>query len=251
MIHATLRSALLAAMSALLAACTTPTPKPVLRLPLADHAPALDVTARARPIYPGLDVVYALGGTTVLYATLSNTGNIVELDIERSSGHRELDDAALAAVRQWHFVPGSRNGHRIGGVVRVPIHFDPTPVAKLAFRNALWPAAYAHPDYVSDPTPIAFPTVDDAQHEVAARAHQPITGIPQIRQFQIHDTEGKLIQWWIFTDLGTPNAMATRLIFRGTPNDSVITVSSLCTHPGVCTVRKAITLHGPIFARSP
>lgn len=249
-IHPSRIFALVATMS--LAACLGAPPKPpVAPPPPGDYEISLDLASRVQPTYPGFDVIYALGGTVVLDAVITNTGSLFDLRVERSSGHRELDRAALDAVRRWRFEPGNQSGHHVGGVARIPLHFDPLPSAAMDTGNALWPAAYAHPRYVADRQPIPFKTVDAALQGVAAEAHRATTGIPEIKQFQIHDAQGKLVQWWIFTDLGTPDAMATRLVFRGTPGDPVVAVSSLCTHPGVCTALETETLRGPAYARSP
>jgi len=234
--------------TALLAGCAAPPPKPMPPPPPGDRAPSLDLTSRVQPIYPGFDVIYAIGGTTVLDTVISDTGDIVDIRIERSSGHLELDHSAIEAVRQWRFAPGNKQGHRVGGVVRIPIHFNPT---SLKSGNMLWPADYAHPHYIADETPIQFETVDATLDAVASEAHSPITGTPKIKQLQIRDAQGGIIQWWIFTDLDTPDAMATRLVFRGTLDHPVVAVSSLCARAEVCSARKMLTLHGPDLASSP
>ena len=40
-----------------------------------------------------------------------------------SSGHDALDDAAVAAVTDWRFVPAKRGAESIDGWVRVPVVF--------------------------------------------------------------------------------------------------------------------------------
>lgn len=248
--HAVSRPLAVAMAATLFAACAAPSPRPVPPRPPGDRAPALDLSSRVQPIYPGFDVVYALGGTTVLDAIIADTGAILAVRVERSSGHREIDDAALAAVRQWRFAPGNKDGHRVGGVVRIPLDFSPQPFSALTF-NPLWPSGWAHPDYVVDQAPIRFGSVDAALNAVAAEAHRSTTGIPEIKQFQIRDAKGTITAWWIFTDLDTPDAMATRLVFGGTTGDPVVEVASLCTRAVVCETRQAETLQGPSFARSP
>lgn len=78
----------------------------------------------------------------------------------------------------------------------------------------------------------------------------PVTAYP-IGQLLVHDAHSRLVQWWIFTDLHTPEAMATRLVFGGTPNDPVVAVASPCDRAAVCAARKTETLQGPSIARSP
>jgi protein TonB len=47
------------------------------------------------------------------------------LDVEVSgpSGHPSLDAAALAAVRQWRFIPATQAGRSLPAVAEVPIRF--------------------------------------------------------------------------------------------------------------------------------
>lgn len=246
----TQRLAILAITAMLLAACAAPPPKPVPPPPpdAYTHAPLVDTHSQTLPAYPGFDVIYGIEGKAVIDVLLNDAGGIADLRVERSTGRRELDRAAIAAVRQWKFRPGIRHGRPVGGWVRVPLNFDLQALA--GARNPLWPKAYAHPRYVADPTPIAYASVDAAFEQVPADAHRSLQDAHPIGQLQVHDAQGQLVQWWIFTDLDTPNAMATRLTFRGTPTDPVIAVSSLCTRPDVCAARQAITLQGPVFARS-
>ena len=44
--------------------------------------------------------------------------------MEKSSGYRELDRAAIAAVKTWTFNPGVRNGVRYEGYALVPFDFN-------------------------------------------------------------------------------------------------------------------------------
>ncbi len=215
-----------------------------------DVMPSVNVSSRVSPKFPGYDAIYSLGGRVVLDVTIASNGSIVDVHIEKSSGHRELDESALDAVRQWQFTPGSRQGTPVGGVVRVPVNFNPLPSGYVP-HNRLWPEAYAHPRYIPDPSPIAYASVDAAFEQVPADVHRPLQDAYPIEQLLVHDAHGRLVQWWIFTDLHTPDAMATRLVFGGTPSDPVVAVTSLYTRAAVCAARKAETLRGPSFARSP
>jgi TonB family protein len=218
--------------------------------PPMDVTPRLDLSSRVQPVFPGFDAIYALGGRVILDVTVSNSGSVGDVRVEASTGHLELDKSAIDAVRQWHFLPGDVGGKPSGGVVRVPITFNPEPFGFVP-HNRLWPSAYARPRYVADPTPIAYSSVDAAFDQVPADAHRSLRDAHAIEQLLVHDAHGRLVQWWIFTDLHTPDAMATRMVFGGTPGHPVIEVASLCNHAAVCAERKAETLRGPSFARSP
>lgn len=234
------------------ASSTAPTgiPLPPAPPPPMDVTPRVDLSSRIQPVFPGFDVIYALGGRIILDVTVSDTGSVDDVRVEVSSGHLELDKSAMDAVRKWHFLPGDVGGKPSGGVVRVPITFNPLPSGYVP-HNRLWPEAYAHPRYVIDPAPITYSSVDAAFEQVPTDAHRPLRDAHPIEQFLVHDAQGRLVQWWIFTDLGTPDAMATRLVFGGTPNNHVVSVASLCTRAAVCAARQTEILQGPSFARSP
>jgi protein TonB len=50
-------------------------------------------------------------------------GKAGSVRVQRSSGRAALDDAALAAVKSWTFVPATQGGAPVAGVVTVPIVF--------------------------------------------------------------------------------------------------------------------------------
>ena len=67
------------------------------------------VVHRHDPIYPDIAVAAHLRGMVILEAQVDNTGRVVEVKVLRSV-HRLLDDAAIAAVRQWRYQPVILNG---------------------------------------------------------------------------------------------------------------------------------------------
>jgi protein TonB len=53
-------------------------------------------------------------------------GSPLKVTVEKSSRFRELDQAALQAVKAWKFNPEIRNGRPVEGWVLVPIDFKLT-----------------------------------------------------------------------------------------------------------------------------
>ncbi len=45
------------------------------------------------------------------------------MEVEQHSGFRELDRAALEAVRGWRFQPAQRDGQPVPGSLVIPIDF--------------------------------------------------------------------------------------------------------------------------------
>lgn len=62
-------------------------------------------------------------GTVRLRVVITVEGRVKEIGIAASSGHDSLDEAALAAVRRWRFVPGMQAGRPVEAVGFVPIPF--------------------------------------------------------------------------------------------------------------------------------
>jgi protein TonB len=76
-----------------------------------------------RPPYPLAARRLGQQGRVVLRAHVDADGRCEELRLAASSGHRLLDDAALATVRRWRFLPATRAGIAVASWVEVPIAF--------------------------------------------------------------------------------------------------------------------------------
>lgn len=76
------------------------------------------------PHYPSIALRRKLEGTVVLRVFVSADGRATAVTIERSSGHRALDDAARRRVlEKWRFEPATRNGITVPAVGLLPIQF--------------------------------------------------------------------------------------------------------------------------------
>lgn len=76
------------------------------------------------PIYPRDALKKGLQGTVVLRVLVSASGSVLEVDVDSSSGHRELDRAAKQQVAsRWKFQPALRDGQPVEAWVRVPLVF--------------------------------------------------------------------------------------------------------------------------------
>lgn len=86
------------------------------------HADYLD---NPRPDYPAAARRRNLYGVVRIEVEVDADGRVKSLRLAGSAGSDLLDDAALAAVQQWRFVPASRAGKPVEGQVVVPIRFAP------------------------------------------------------------------------------------------------------------------------------
>lgn len=87
-------------------------------------APLAYIRAPA-PRYPGAAARAGAQGTVLLKVLVDIDGTPLEVTLERSSGHRSLDRAALEQVlKHWRFQPAVRNGQTVQAYGLVPIDFS-------------------------------------------------------------------------------------------------------------------------------
>lgn len=77
----------------------------------------------SKPDYPAAARRAREQGTVVLEVEVGPDGQPDEVSVARHSGSRELDRAALQAVRDWSFEPAIHNGKAVASSVRVPVDF--------------------------------------------------------------------------------------------------------------------------------
>lgn len=77
------------------------------------------------PTYPREALMAGAEGTVVLKVLVDVDGTPLEVEIQRSSGNRRLDDAAKRQVlRKWKFRPAIRDGRAIQVYGLVPVSFS-------------------------------------------------------------------------------------------------------------------------------
>lgn len=76
------------------------------------------------PAYPVFAKRAREQGVVMLRVRVDAAGNVEGVELHQSSGSDRLDNAALAAVRRWRFVPAREGDRAVAGVALVPIHFE-------------------------------------------------------------------------------------------------------------------------------
>lgn len=101
-------------------------PAPVPRAPAVVEPPRFDLAYlnNPAPAYPVFAKRAREQGVVMLRVRVDASGNVEGIDIHKSSGSDRLDKAALAAVRQWRFVPARQGNRPVAGVALVPINFQ-------------------------------------------------------------------------------------------------------------------------------
>jgi len=72
------------------------------------------------PVYPALSKRLGEEGTVLCHLYIGDDGRVVRVTLERSSGYPRLDQAALAALRQWRFLAALERG------ISIPADFTHT-----------------------------------------------------------------------------------------------------------------------------
>jgi len=65
-------------------------------------------------------------GTVLVVAKVDGSGRAVDAKIDKSSGHPDLDAAALQSISRWSFRPATKNGKPVAHWVAVPVNFQLT-----------------------------------------------------------------------------------------------------------------------------
>lgn len=75
------------------------------------------------PEYPRAALRNRESGTVLVRVAVDAAGMPSDVTLEKNSGSRDLDRAALEAVRKWRFQPAQRDGQAVAGSLVIPIEF--------------------------------------------------------------------------------------------------------------------------------
>jgi protein TonB len=85
---------------------------------------AVEPVARVQPEYPADAARSQEEGTVLVRVEVDANGTPTDVSVAKRSGSRELDRAALDAVRKWRFQPAIKNGRAVASVAEVPVDFN-------------------------------------------------------------------------------------------------------------------------------
>ena len=93
-------------------------------LSTAANAPSVPSSQRPPPRYPPAALIEKRYGTVTLELVINKDGTVAEANVHSTSGHKDLDEAAVAAANEWLIAdappkPGSQHS-----VIRVPVDFS-------------------------------------------------------------------------------------------------------------------------------
>ena len=96
-----------------------PPAPPKMELPSSDA----DYLQNARPAYPAMSKRLGEQGKVLVRVLIGVDGTARQAEIQKSSGFDRLDQAALATVQRWRYVPGKRGGVAEAMWFSVPLVF--------------------------------------------------------------------------------------------------------------------------------
>ncbi len=109
---------------------TTPRREPRTQAPVRTTPAIADREATVlnsiEPAYPVAAARARDEGTVFVRAEVDATGKPGNVEVARSSRSRDLDRAAVDAVKQWTFEPAIRDGKAVASTVQVPVEFTLT-----------------------------------------------------------------------------------------------------------------------------
>lgn len=109
---------------------TPPSPRIVDESPAATGDTVATTEREARPLpnqpapgYPSQALRRRIEGEVLLRVEVDARGRPARVRVERGSGARQLDAAAVSAVRRWRFEPALQGGEPVRSSVLIPIVF--------------------------------------------------------------------------------------------------------------------------------
>lgn len=92
---------------------TTPPPQVAPKPQISAPASIGRAHACGQNYYPAIGIRLNWSGTTGLSFHIDTEGNVKNLQVTSSSGHAELDDAAIRCAQTWHYKPAVQNGQPV------------------------------------------------------------------------------------------------------------------------------------------
>jgi periplasmic protein TonB len=102
---------------------SAPAPSAPPPAPIIEAREGANYSKNPRPGYPARAIREGWQGVVLVRVQVLPNGRTGLLKLQKTSGFALLDDAALAAIKSWSFVPAKQAGQAVSGWVTVPIAF--------------------------------------------------------------------------------------------------------------------------------
>ena len=117
-------AAVAAAATAVIAAAPAPPEPPPAPQPKVIPASAVQYLEPIELEYPRLSRKLGETGRVLIRIFIDEAGLAKNVQVNRSSGHPRLDEAALSAVQKARFKPYTENGRAVAGWAFIPLEFE-------------------------------------------------------------------------------------------------------------------------------
>lgn len=144
----------------------------------------------------------ALWGEVLCRMSVSKTGNVESVEVVRSSGHQQLDDAARTALSQWLYAPQRRDGKPVAVTIDRLVSFPKRTPLDLEDLGMAWAVAqtFIEGEHLHSPSSAEWPT------DGLLPAHS-------YREFVTYKGQGKYrISSWVDSDNAFGAKIRTRFV---------------------------------------
>lgn len=80
-------------------------------------------TSKFPPRYPPGLKSKKINGRVIVRALVDENGQVGEVGIKASSGHPEMDQAAMTAIKRWRYKPAIKGGRKVRAPIVQPFNF--------------------------------------------------------------------------------------------------------------------------------
>ena len=192
-------------------------------------------------------------GTVVLGVTTDACGRVVSVTVQKSSGHKTLDNAAISAVREWTLSAAQR-ANTVGGMTSVPVDFKINTLSHAPAPPAApdWPKTHRHPRYV-----LVERSRDYANAAAAGAAIDTPDALWRTLPYpiafssfvQLEAPEGR--EFWYFIYNGSKPEVAVRYQPVFDNDEPIVRLTVICDKlPKQCEAIRALMMKGPDYARA-
>lgn len=102
----------------------------------ADSGPKVDTSKPTPVIYPQTSQVAGEEGVVIMNVYVTSHGKPQQVDVAKSSGYADLDNAAVETALNWHYVPAIRDGDTVPAWAAVQVVYKLPGAAGAAAQSA-------------------------------------------------------------------------------------------------------------------
>ena len=206
------------------------------------------VPGRIAPVYPQSMVRLQATGSVVLELSADGCGRVIEVRIKQGSGHAALDEAAVAAARQWVLDPADA----ASGPVEATLGFGLEEARPYRYVTHGWPESHKRARYVPDSLP-GYLTPGQVLDHYDLRPVEMIT--PPYRNvrnvFFRQGGDSEPAEYWLFFFLHGQPRVAARYRLEMEAGEPVVRFAFLCDNePKFCDRDRKLLMKGLPFARA-